>query len=72
MTSYLSHQRRGARPRTTPSNPHTQLEQNAPVELQELVFERGQSLGGVEVGPSQVSVPGARALYLGVPSFSVQ
>ena len=64
MTSYLSHQRRGARPQTTPSNPHTQLEQNAPVELQELVFERGQSLGGVEVGPSQVSVPGARALYL--------
>ena len=64
MTSYLRHQRRGARPQTTPSDPHTQLEQNAPVELQELVFERGQSLGGVEVGPSQVSVPGARALYL--------
>lgn len=64
MTSYLSHQRRGARPQTTPSDPHTQLEQNAPVELQELVFERGQSLGSVEVGPSQVSVPGARAFYL--------
>ncbi|MDO9438194.1 hypothetical protein [Hydrogenophaga sp.] len=50
MTSYFSDQRHGARPWTTPTNPHTQLDQNAPVELQELVFEKGQSLGGVETG----------------------
>jgi len=56
--------RTGPRPRTTPTNPHTQLDQNAPPELQERVFEFGRALPGVRVGPSGVSVPGARAFHL--------
>ena len=38
--------RPGPRPRTTPTNPHVQLDGNAPLELQELLFEKR--------GPSQV------------------
>lgn len=66
--SYLASQRPGPRPRTTPTNPHTQLDQNAPRELQERVFAVARSLAGVVVGPSAVSVPGARAFHL--PSCS--
>jgi phospholipase/carboxylesterase len=62
--SYLGTRRAGPRPRTTPTNPHTQLDQNAPAVLQERVFEIGRSLSGVAVGPSLVSVPGARAFHL--------
>ncbi|MBA3375396.1 MAG: phospholipase [Actinobacteria bacterium] len=57
--------RPGPRPRTTPTNPHVQLDQNAPLELQELLFERARALPGVRVGPSMISVPGARAFVLG-------
>ena len=53
--------RAGPRPSTTPTNPHTQLTQNAPRDLQERVFSFASSLAGVVVGPSAVSVPGARA-----------
>jgi phospholipase/carboxylesterase len=62
--SYFDTPRAGPRPRTTPTNPHTQLDQNAPADLQERVFEIGRSLSGVAVGPSLVSVPGARAFHL--------
>jgi hypothetical protein len=62
--SYLARQRAGERPRTTPTNPHTQLDQNAPPALQEEVFALARSLGGVVTGPSAVSVPGARAFHL--------
>lgn len=62
--SFLEARRSGPRPRTTPSNPHTQLDQNAPPELQEKVFEIAGSLPGVVVGPSGVSVFGARAFHL--------
>lgn len=61
---YLSARRAGPRPRTTPTNPHTQLDQIAPVTLQEQVFARASALTGVVVGPSYVSVPGARAFHL--------
>jgi hypothetical protein len=64
MTSYLEKRRQGPRPRTTSTNPHTQLDQQAPSELQEKVFAFAQSLEGVAVGPSFVSVPGARAFHL--------
>jgi hypothetical protein len=64
MTTYLDQQRPGPRPRTTPTNPHTQLDQQAPADLQEAVFAFAQSLEGVAVGPSAVSVPGARAFHL--------
>ncbi len=62
--SYLSQRRAGPRPDTTTRNPHTQLTQNAPRELQERVFDFARSLDGVVVGPSLVSVPGARAFHL--------
>jgi hypothetical protein len=57
--------RQGARPRTTQTNPHTQLDQQ-PVDLA-LVEELGRdlfSLPGVVELPSGISVPGARALTL--------
>lgn len=57
-------ERRGPRPRTTPTNPHQQLDQNAPIHLQEALFERARTLPGVRVGPSGISVPGARAFIL--------
>src|SRR5688572_9448938 len=64
MASFLVQKRPGPRPTTTSTNPHTQLDQNAPIPLQEKVFELGKSLAEVEVGPSLVSVPGARAFHL--------
>lgn len=44
--------------------PHQQLDQNAPPDLQEELFERCRLLPGVIVGRSHVSVPGARAFHL--------
>ena len=64
MSSYLDQRRAGARPRTTPTNPHTQLDQNAPPALQERLFEIARGLANVVVGQSLVSVPGARAFHL--------
>ena len=64
MATYLDNKRAGAPPRTTKTNPHTQLDQNAPPELQEKVFVFARALPGVVVGPSHVSVPGARAFHL--------
>src|SRR6185436_4545837 len=64
MPSYLNTQRAGARPRTTATNPHTQLDQNAPPALQEELFARVLALPNVVPGPSHVSVPGARAFHL--------
>lgn len=57
--------RRGERPRTTQTNPHTQLDQQ-PVDAA-LVEELGRrlfALPGVVERPSGISVPGARALIL--------
>lgn len=62
--TFLAERRAGPRPATTRTNPHTQLSQNAPPELQERVFAFASSLPGVVVGPSEVSVPGARAFHL--------
>jgi len=61
---YLARQRPGPRPETTPTNPHSQLTQNAPPELQERLFAYAAALPDVTVGPSGVSVPGARAFHL--------
>jgi hypothetical protein len=57
--------RAGDRPRTTPTNPHTQLDQQPTDshwidELARRVF----ALPGVVEEPSRISVPGARALVL--------
>lgn len=62
--SFLSQQRSGPRPETTKHNPHTQLSQNASSELQERLYDFARALEGVVVGPSLVSVPGARAFHL--------
>ena len=56
--------RSGPPPSTTPTNPHQQLDQNAPAELQEKLYERTRTLPGVVEGPSGISVPGARAFLL--------
>jgi hypothetical protein len=57
--------RAGSRPRTTPTNPHTQLDQQPPdpAPVEELA-RRVFALPGVVERPSQISVPGARALTL--------
>ena len=58
--------RAGVRPRTTPTNPHTQLDQQ-PIDLRwaEELARRVFGLPGVVEEPSRISVPGARALVLG-------
>src|ERR687887_1319485 len=55
----------GDRPRTTPTNPHTQLDQQ-PTDLRwvEELARRVFALPGVVEEPSRISVPGARALVL--------
>ena len=57
--------RSGDRPRTTPTNPHTQLDQQ-PTDLRwvEELARRAFALPGVVEEPSGISVPGARALVL--------
>jgi hypothetical protein len=58
--------RAGDRPRTTPTNPHVQLDQQ-PIELRWIaeLARRVFALPGVLEEPSRISVPGARALVLG-------
>jgi hypothetical protein len=57
--------RRGARPRTTPTNPHTQLDQQPDdTSVRDELARRVFGLAGVEERPSAISVPGARALWL--------
>ena len=60
-------QRTGPGPRTTPQNPHTQLDQIAPVEMQDRLRDHALSLPGVRRGVSNVSVPGAVAFFLEEP-----
>jgi hypothetical protein len=64
MTTSLP-SRTGERPRTTPTNPHTQLDQQ-PSDLRwvDELARRVFSLPGVVEEPSRISVPGARALVL--------
>jgi Family of unknown function (DUF5519) len=56
--------RSGSRPRTTHTNPHTQLEQNPEREVVEELAMRVFALPDAEERPSAISVPGARALWL--------
>ena len=64
MNESVLPKRSGSRPRTTPTNPHTQLEQNPQFEVVEELARRVFALPGVEERPSAISVPGARALWL--------
>jgi hypothetical protein len=55
----------GDRPRTTPTNPHTQLDQQPfDAALIDELARRVFALPGVVEEPSRISVPGARALVL--------
>jgi hypothetical protein len=65
VSSLALPRRAGPRPRTTSSNPHTQLDQQ-PIDVA-LVHELARrlfALPGVLEQPSGISVPGARALTL--------
>lgn len=65
MPSSSLPQRAGSRPRTTPTNPHTQLDQQPPdARWVEELARRVFALPGVVEEPSGISVPGARALVL--------
>ncbi|WP_226899457.1 luciferase domain-containing protein [Nonomuraea phyllanthi] len=57
-------ERRGPRPATTPVIPHQQIDQIAPVELQEELWRRMSGLPHVRTGASVVSLPETRALHL--------
>jgi len=53
--------RAGDRPRTTPTNPHTQLDQQpADAYVVEELARRAFALPGVVEAPSGISVPGAQ------------
>jgi hypothetical protein len=56
--------RSGERPRTNPTNPHQQVDQTAPAEIQEELWRRMASLEGVSAGRSGVSLPESRAVHL--------
>jgi len=65
MSSTALPRRDGPRPRTTPTNPHTQLDQQpADAAVIDELARRVFSLPGVVEQPSRISVPGARALTL--------
>lgn len=57
-------QRTGRPPRVSFGIPQEQLDQNAPPELQQRVFEHVAGLSDVKTQPSAISVPGARAFVL--------
>lgn len=57
-------QRQGARPRTSAGIPHRQLDQNPAPALYASVAARWAALPDAVHGPSGISVPGARALFL--------
>ena len=56
--------RSGPRPRTMPTNPHAQLEQNPQRQVVEELAQRVFALPDVEERPSAIPVPGVRALWL--------
>lgn len=56
--------RKGSRPKTGPAVPHQQLSQTAPLELQELLWERLNTLEHIIIGQSHVSMPDSKALHM--------
>jgi hypothetical protein len=69
VKGYELPRREGPRPRTTSTNPHTQLDQNPGPSVVEELARRVFALPDVEERPSAISVPGARAMWLseGIP-----
>jgi hypothetical protein len=61
--------RAGERPATTSTNPHQQLTQNASIELQEALFERGLRLEGVTTGPTGVPELDGSGAVIGTRAF---
>src|SRR5215213_6705404 len=64
MNERVLTQRSGSHPRTTSTNPHSQLEQNPRREVVDELAHKVFALPNVEERPSAISVPGARALWL--------
>jgi phospholipase/carboxylesterase len=56
--------RAGSRPTVSWTIPQQQESDTAPAHLQERLFEKVRTLAGVDVGPSRISVPGARGFTL--------
>jgi luciferase-like monooxygenase len=56
--------REGVRPRTTPTNPHSQLDQHPSPEVLSELTTALFALPHVREAPSAISVPGARGLWL--------
>lgn len=56
--------RSGIKPKTTPATPHEQLDQIAPLALQERLVSMAANLDGVHLGRSRISGPGTRAFLL--------
>lgn len=56
--------RAGPRPEVSWTIPQQQESQNAPADLQERLYNEVRNLSGVDVGPSRISVPGARGFTL--------
>jgi len=56
--------RQGSRPRTTPTNPHSQLDQMPTPLLNLELAERVAQLPGVQLGPSGRAPPGTVGFYL--------
>lgn len=56
--------RKGTRPKTGPAVPHQQLSQISPVELQDALWERMNTLEHVVIGQSYVSMPDSKALHM--------
>ena len=65
-------ERSGLRPEVTWTIPQQQQTQNATSELQERLFDEIAQLPGVAVGPSHISVPGARGFTLDQGSSDAQ
>ncbi len=82
MSTFDLPTRSGDRPQTTAPTrdhpfPHQQIDQRAPEDLQEQLFQRAIRLPGVRVGRSLVSLPESRAFHLeadavGGPSAAFQ
>lgn len=64
--------RPGTGPEVSWTIPQQQETQNAPADLQERLLDEIRKLPGVEVGPSHISVPGARGFSLGEGSVDEQ
>ncbi len=78
ITDTLSIERlQGPRPRTTEAPPGTniaqqQISDNAPIELQDELFDGAMALPYVSSGPSRISVEGARAFLLDADRYLAQ